>query len=214
MRSTRPPLIAAWMLEHFFTCRLDEALIGDLFEEFTCGRSVGWFWRQALDAVTIRICKGLVCRRTVLLFAALWSAAAPLWLSVAREDSFPSLIEAIRHMDWPWSSICTVVLPLGAKLAFVWAGILVFLIPQVNVAMRSGLDQVRIGLVRSLSVFAPVWMGSCAIALVVRAIPFHTAGGQVFMAALSAVLIRLPFFATILWALWETKGGGCRTLTA
>jgi hypothetical protein len=206
MKRVRPPLIATWMLEHLCPGRLDEALVGDLFEEFRRGRSVGWFWRQAIDTIATGICKEFVCHRTVLLFAALWSAAAPLWLSVTREDNFPSMVATIGRMDWPWSSICLVVLFLGAKLAFVWAGVLVFLLPQANASMRSGLDQVRIGLMRSLSVFAPVWMGSCAMTLVVRAIPFHTADGQMVLAATSAVLIRLPFFATTLWALWQTKG--------
>jgi hypothetical protein len=48
MRSSLPPTVANWLLERF---GVDEALVGDLVEEYGRNRSRVWFWRQTLVAV-------------------------------------------------------------------------------------------------------------------------------------------------------------------
>jgi len=51
MRSSQPPIVATWVLAHF-GCG-NEALAGDLVEEYRGGRSVLWYWRQVLMAVLV-----------------------------------------------------------------------------------------------------------------------------------------------------------------
>ena len=48
MRSSLPPKVANWLLERFDA---DEALIGDLAEEYGRDHSRAWFWRQTVVAV-------------------------------------------------------------------------------------------------------------------------------------------------------------------
>jgi len=48
MRSVHPPRVATWLLERF---EVDEALIGDLAEEYGRDHSRAWFWRQTVVAV-------------------------------------------------------------------------------------------------------------------------------------------------------------------
>jgi hypothetical protein len=48
MRSSLPPGVANWLLERF---DVDEALIGDLAEEYGREHSRAWFWRQTVVAV-------------------------------------------------------------------------------------------------------------------------------------------------------------------
>jgi hypothetical protein len=43
-----PPRLAMWLLGHV---GLDGPFMGDLLEEYDCGRSSGWFWRQTVTAV-------------------------------------------------------------------------------------------------------------------------------------------------------------------
>jgi hypothetical protein len=51
MKSSKPPALAAWLLEYFTPGDRHEALVGDLLEEFQYRRSAGWFWRQVLWAI-------------------------------------------------------------------------------------------------------------------------------------------------------------------
>ena len=45
-----PPALATWLLERFCT---DVALAGDLVEQYRDGRSVAWYWKQAIAAVSV-----------------------------------------------------------------------------------------------------------------------------------------------------------------
>jgi hypothetical protein len=50
MRSGHPPAVATWLLERFCA---DVALAGDLVEQYREGRSVTWYWKQAIAAVSV-----------------------------------------------------------------------------------------------------------------------------------------------------------------
>jgi hypothetical protein len=51
MSSSRPPVVATWVLTHFGN--RNEVLAGDLIEEYRRGRTVGWYWRQVLMAILV-----------------------------------------------------------------------------------------------------------------------------------------------------------------
>jgi len=46
-----PPTMAAWMLKHLVLGHRNEALEGDLLEEFHRRRSASWYWRQVLGVM-------------------------------------------------------------------------------------------------------------------------------------------------------------------
>lgn len=46
-----PPAMATWMLKHLVFGGRNEALEGDLLEEFQRRRSTSWYWRQVLRAI-------------------------------------------------------------------------------------------------------------------------------------------------------------------
>jgi len=50
MRSQRPPVVATWLLERFCA---DVALAGDLIEQYREGKSLAWYWKQAVAAVGV-----------------------------------------------------------------------------------------------------------------------------------------------------------------
>lgn len=50
LRRQQPPRVATWLLERFCT---DVALTGDLIEQYRDGRSVVWYWKQAIAAVSV-----------------------------------------------------------------------------------------------------------------------------------------------------------------
>jgi hypothetical protein len=45
-----PPLLATWLLERFCA---DVALAGDLVEQYREGKSIAWYWKQAIAAVGV-----------------------------------------------------------------------------------------------------------------------------------------------------------------
>jgi hypothetical protein len=51
MRSSQPPALATWLLEHLNPGSQNEALAGDLLEQFSQGRAAAWYWRQVLVAI-------------------------------------------------------------------------------------------------------------------------------------------------------------------
>src|SRR5262245_17933654 len=53
----REPSIAIALLDLFYR---DEALVGDILEEFDAGRSRAWLWRQVGVAVMLRLPYGMV----------------------------------------------------------------------------------------------------------------------------------------------------------
>ncbi len=80
MRKEPPPL-ATWMLEHLTASDRDDALAGDLLEVFSMGAPAKrWYWRQA-GAICVLSWRGVCAKRVPLLvFALMWSMAAPAWL--------------------------------------------------------------------------------------------------------------------------------------
>jgi hypothetical protein len=55
MKSLQPPSGPTWLLKRF-GCRND-ALTGDLIEEYSQGRSTAWYWEQVLIAIVVNFGK-------------------------------------------------------------------------------------------------------------------------------------------------------------
>jgi len=53
MKSSEPPAVATWLVERAIPGRRNEALAGDLLEQFSQGRGSLWYWRQAAAAVLL-----------------------------------------------------------------------------------------------------------------------------------------------------------------
>jgi hypothetical protein len=50
MENMKPPRIGTWLLQRFAS---NDALVGDLTEEYRRGRSAPWYWRQVLTAMAM-----------------------------------------------------------------------------------------------------------------------------------------------------------------
>lgn len=57
MISTHPPMVATWFLKQLGSGPNNDALLGDLIEEYGQGRSRIWYWRQVLIAIVVSFCK-------------------------------------------------------------------------------------------------------------------------------------------------------------
>jgi hypothetical protein len=59
MRTSHPPTVATWLLEHLRSGKESESLMGDLVEEYGRRRSNAWYWRQVLTAIVMSCCEEL-----------------------------------------------------------------------------------------------------------------------------------------------------------
>jgi hypothetical protein len=92
MRSAKPPVTATWLLNKL-GCTND-ALSGDLIEEYLHGRSGAWYWRQVLFAIVVGFGKEVLSHKLLALRAVAvgWAASyiliygveLPLWRSYAK----------------------------------------------------------------------------------------------------------------------------------
>jgi hypothetical protein len=51
MRTSRPPFIASWILHRFGARPDNDAIAGDLLEQYQHGRSRLWYWREIIVAI-------------------------------------------------------------------------------------------------------------------------------------------------------------------
>lgn len=56
MKTSKPPFIAAWLLDRFGADPQLDAIAGDLLEQYQLGRSRFWYWREAITAITVGTC--------------------------------------------------------------------------------------------------------------------------------------------------------------
>jgi hypothetical protein len=207
MSAMNPPSLATWLLEHFVPVPRNEALAGDLLEEFRSGRPASWYWRQTLAALALAWSKSITLRAPAILFSLLQTALVPAWLLVisAVENHF-SLHQRFHQMDWPWPFLCEWGVLLSANLPFIWTGIALYLICHLIASKTFSLPRFASGMRASFPALVTLWA-----ALVILPANFIQRYGldnsvsalhSIVSIHLAAFYVRLPFFLTILFTLW------------
>lgn len=164
MTHTEPPLITRWLLEHLAQADCDEALAGDLHEEFCSGRTSGWYRRQVFSALAIRSARAVRVYYPALLYAALWSMLAPVWLlSVAGVEKYFHLNDLFSKMDWPWSTLGDLAVMLAANVLFLWTGIIFYLFADLWAAGKVRLRAFAHGIRASLPATFVLWLALIAL---------------------------------------------------
>jgi hypothetical protein len=100
MNITKPPALAKFLLQHLAV--RNDALVGDLLEEFEHRKSPVWFWRQVLWIICLRFAHDLRTPWLAAGFAALWPylvfvAARGLSLN----SQYRSVLNWTRSHPWP-----------------------------------------------------------------------------------------------------------------
>jgi hypothetical protein len=125
MRQSKPPALASWMLEHRLWGGRNEALAGDLLEEFQRRRSAMWYWRQVLFAIFVSISDAMrvhwLALSIQLVFVAAWVWVSAYCDAAVHRYFFFAWAPAHYHYAWvvwiAWSTVLFVALPLGIYLA-------------------------------------------------------------------------------------------------
>jgi hypothetical protein len=212
MNRAEPPRVARWLLEHCVPGDTVDALAGDLLEELRDGRSREWYTRQVASAMVIGWVRVLGARGMLIIFAVLWSLLAPAWTVILDHlVSRPNPAQEFWRMDAPFSGLASFGLWLALNIAFLWAGMLVYFGSYASFAKAfSRGDVVRAVLVAG-PIFLLAYFGAFVAANLLMypgpAIPRRTmtAAGEFFDPHLGAFALRLPYFATLLCALWDAR---------
>ena len=207
MSETRAPKLAAWMLEHLVPGDRNEALEGDLLEELCAGRSLGWYRRQVFGSVAAAWRWEISDHRSALVFAALWSMLAPVWMVVVHTRGFVEMAAGARRLAWPWSVVCPVGLWMSLLMAFLWTGLLLFSCWAKLSSRRFDLQSFQRGFVWGSLILMPVWLATVWLNVLSQA---HS-----WVVALS---VFFPFFVATLCGVWSVTrsvemprdGGGAR----
>ncbi|HEV2322392.1 MAG TPA: hypothetical protein VGS10_00445 [Terracidiphilus sp.] len=213
MKEAKPPSLATWMLEHLTPADRDEALAGDLLEDFQSGRSTGWYWRQAIAACTVGWIRHLGDRKMLVAFAGLWSMLAPAWLALElRIFDGSSASRGTWRMDAQFSGPGAIALWLILNLGFIWAGMLLYFASHANFASAFSKEKVVRALTVAVPIFFFAYFGTFVLAnlysypgpLVARST--ITPLGELTDLRGWADLLRVPYFITLVCALWKTTG--------
>jgi len=101
---SQPPRLAIWCLRHAAPGRHNDALTGDLIEQFRDGRTHGWFWRQVFIAVTISILREIWSHWPHFGYAIVGTALSWFFWDAPALRRVPAWLHW-NELPWPWSQI-------------------------------------------------------------------------------------------------------------
>lgn len=209
MRRTEPPPLATWILEHGIPGDYDEALAGDLLEDFRSGRSDGWFWRQALAACAVSWGQSLRARIPLLVFALLWSIPAPAWKVYTDSVRNAPVFARIWPLFGPGWVVLAFVLWLALNAAFLCAGVFIFLLSQSSFAQIVRGGKLSRALLLVVLLFLPIYAATFVFVSLYWYSFFATAPlapapvSEIADLRLFADVARVPCLAALLGALWN-----------
>jgi len=200
-----PPRIPLWLLEHLTPPEREDALAGDLLEEFRNGRTNGWFWRQALGAWLAAWARYFVRRRSLLLFVLVWSGLAPAWTAVIDRVEQGARTLSLS-MNVPLTGLASLMVWLSLQLLFLWVGTVVYFAGFAR-GRKPGSVLRACGLAAWM--FLPVYFATF-ILMNLFAWPgldidrsAMTPLGEIADVRTWAISIRVPYLVTLLCAMWR-----------
>lgn len=204
MKREKPPAVARWILEHLVPGKKNDALAGDLLEEFRRGRSSTWYWRQVLSAFAVGCTQELRANWLAFVFGFFWALpASALWIAMIRWQSGTFLARR-WDLPWPYSMICELGLTFGSQVLYVWAGVIfgfsIFSAAKRQFKVRRLARGVWISLAAYLVGFVSlfIWRLLFPMAFDVR---YVTPAGLIIGSWW--VLFRVPFFIAVAAGLWS-----------
>jgi len=204
MKTSRPPALSTWMLEHLVLASDTKALAGDLLEEFNRHGSAGWFWRQVFAAMIVGLSRELGLQRKAATFAVVWIVIdAFMMRQLFQSATYQSLHPwSLRHQA-PEAYFLFMGAGILLHVLIVWLGLVAYL------ALMGSLNAQRLTrgqlvsvlfIVLEFLVYRYCW-GFVLNFFLPRFVPGNPAP-ELIIAAL--VLQRLPSFLALLASLCAT----------
>jgi hypothetical protein len=153
MKWTEPPRSATWLMNRLV--RENEALAGDLLEEFHRRRSAAWYWRQVFGAVIARFSKQLRTRWLAsgneivwtFSFATVWTCIIPEYQELIFHSSLLRVLGdwMSRQPKFRWP-IYEYTIGIAASVVIISSGVALYLTIMRRLGLRRFLRGVSVGL--------------------------------------------------------------------
>lgn len=216
MHRREPPPIATWMLDHLTSGEPDEALAGDLLEQFRAGRTEGWYWGQALAACVVSWARSLNAASPAIGFSIVWCLMAPAWY--AFEQRTGNAISAGPVFNKMWQALGPLWLPvvIGGWIVlhagFLWAGLLIYQSAHAMLGKPISHSKLRRAfwlstLILPIAQFAAFVLENLYrfnLPNLVHASLAAPSVRQIADLGFLANLVRIPYFVALVSALWGT----------
>src|SRR5258708_2456849 len=145
MKSSQPPSLATWLLEHVVARGQNEALAGDLLEDYNGGRSAAWYWRQVFIAIMVGFSKELRSRWMTIVFAGVISGAVS-WQQIWHSSSFQSLFVLGTTLSWPASLFFSITLLSAFEAVVLLVALSASLVATRSFSLRGFLNGLLVAL--------------------------------------------------------------------
>lgn len=208
MRRRKPSSTATWMLEHLSSGDRDEALAGDLLEEYCRGRSDGWYWQQVLAACAVSWLESLRTRTSLVVFTLIWSMLAPAWKMLCDGILDSPIVNHAWELAGGLWILPAFVLWAVLHSTFLWAGMLIYILCHGKLGKAFRRNQVSRAFLLAPLLFSPIYGAAFVLAnlywysVFVNAKLAATPLGQIADLRMLADVIRIPYFIALLCALW------------
>ena len=164
---------------------------------------------------------GLRQRLPLVAFACLWSMPAPAWKVFSDRLEDADFFEHLWRMAGPLWILPAFAVWALLHVAFLWAGILIYIAFSGGFGNALRGDSVRRACLTAPLIFIPL-LGAVLVLMNLYSFPglidarlAHTPMGQIIDLGMPALVLRIPYFAALVCALWGHSGvakrrGGAR----
>jgi len=212
MKRGVPPAPAVWMVEHLVPRSRCDGLAGDLLEEMVAGRTTRWYWRQATGAVVTGWLGVLRDQRSMLFLALVWASLGPAWIACfnALDGGGPASSPAWR-MDSSWGEISTFSMWMILNLLFIWAPVVMCLIPGTWISRSFSRSRFPLAFLLSGFVYFAGYFVTYVLMIVYSFpgpwIPWRRFTPLTEAADIHpwALALRIPYLLAVLCAMWVTR---------
>jgi hypothetical protein len=192
MTASRPPAIATWLLYHLVLGSHNEAVTGDLLEEFKSRQSVAWYWRQAIWAIFLSFLTELRNQRLMVGYAAVWTfAVSVVWKHIKMSPQLESVLGWGVSHPWPESIIYVMAIYNLTLAGLLWIGFGLYVAMVDSFNLRCFIRGLFVGFVTTV------------IGMQLPGLFF--AGHYRETALLWRLLTWLPFFVALTLSLWTAR---------
>jgi hypothetical protein len=159
MKSSRPPALATWLLEHLLPERERETLIGDLLETFWRHGSA-WYWRQVLAAIMAGFLQELRARRIAICWAIAYSSVVP-WVHIWVTPQLRFLLVLGIRLPWPISLVLQIAILTASNFILIMIALGLYLglmrhfdVRRFSQSLLTALPVIALGVLGTLWVLA------------------------------------------------------------
>lgn len=193
-------MLAAWLFEHLTRREHQEALAGDLLEEYSRRRSDAWYWRQVLAAIVADFSTELRVRWVSVVFALVVCGSVP-WDQLFHNARFRSFLSSGIQLSWPASFLAGVAIMSAFQGAILLVALGIYVVGIKSFHLRGFL----VALCPALLVLV---LGNTAVTMS-QVLPWPVLPWpRLFF---YYVLWRLPLFFGLVLSMWVARANAART---